>query len=183
MSLLMRRIFWFINKFFMVPMFRLGFGPFFGNPLTGYIMVMKVIGRKTGKVRFTPVDYAIYNGNVYCVSGGRRESDWFKNLLVNPEIELIMPGGCFYARMEEVTAADNTLFICRQILKNAGFAGFFEGYNPFTISDKDLAEKIADVPVLRFRPLGLGSGASDAGGWAWIWAFVITVILVILLVR
>lgn len=43
---LMRRIFWFLNKFFMVPMFRLGFGPFFGNPLSGYIMVLKAIGRK-----------------------------------------------------------------------------------------------------------------------------------------
>jgi len=41
--------FWFLNKFFMAPLFRLGFGPFFVNPLTGYIMVLKVIGRKTGK--------------------------------------------------------------------------------------------------------------------------------------
>ena len=100
---LMRRIFWFLNKFFMVPMFRLGFGPFFGNPLTGYIMVMKVIGRKTGKVRFTPVNYAIHKGNVYCISGGRKNSDWFHNLLANPEIELILPGGmclCPYGRSD-----------------------------------------------------------------------------------
>ena len=45
----MRRFFRFLNKFFMVPMFRLGFGPFFGNPLSGYIMVLKIVGRKTGK--------------------------------------------------------------------------------------------------------------------------------------
>jgi len=180
---LMRRIFWFINKFFMVPVFRFGFGPFFGNPLTGYIMVMRVIGRKTGKVRFTPVNYAIHKGNIYCLSGGRRESDWFRNLLANPEIELIMPGGCFYTRMEEVIAVDDRLFIARQILKNAGFAGFFEGYNPFTITDEELAGKISDVPILHFRPLGLGSGASDAGGWTWIWILVVTVILIILLIR
>ena len=180
---LMRRIFWFLNKFFMVPMFQFGFGPFFGNPFTGYIMVVKAIGRKTGKMRPTPVNYAIHKGNVYCISGGRKTSDWFKNLLANPELELILPGGNIYARMEEATDPEERRVVARQILKNAGFAGFFEGYNPFTITDAELAEKIADLPVLRFKPLGLGSGPSDAGGWTWIWAFVITVVLIVLLVR
>ena len=180
---LMRRIFWFLNKFFMVPMFRLGFGPFFGNPLTGYIMVMKAIGRKTGIVRFVPVNYTIHKGHVYCISGGRKTSDWFKNLLANPEVELILPGGAIYARMEEASDPDERRIIVRQILKNAGFAGFFEGYNPWRISDEELMQKSGDMPLLCFKPLGLGSGPSDAGGWAWIWTFVITVILIVLLVR
>jgi hypothetical protein len=64
----MRRFFWFLNKYFMVPMFRLGFGPFFGNPITGYIMVLKVIGRKTGKLRYAPVNYAIMDGTSTCAS-------------------------------------------------------------------------------------------------------------------
>ena len=81
MSPAMRRIFWFVNKYFMVPIFRLGFGPFFGNPYSGYIMVMKVIGRISGKTYFVPVNYAIWEGSVYCISGGRRTSDWFKNLM------------------------------------------------------------------------------------------------------
>jgi deazaflavin-dependent oxidoreductase (nitroreductase family) len=98
---LMRRIFWFINKLFMVPLFRLGFGPFFVNPLTGYIMVLKVIGRKTGKTRYTPVNYTIYKGDIYCVSGGRQTSDWYRNLLANPEVEIILPSGPVYAHVEE----------------------------------------------------------------------------------
>ena len=49
----MRSVFRVLNKFFMVPMFRLGFGPFFGNPFSGFIMVMKTIGRKTGKMRYS----------------------------------------------------------------------------------------------------------------------------------
>ncbi len=180
---LMRRIFWFLNKFFMVPMFRLGLGPFFGNPLTGYIMVMRVIGRRTGKVRLTPVNYAIYKGKVYCISGGRKTSDWYKNLLANPEVELILPGGCLYARVEEVAALDDRCLIVRRILQNAGFAGFFEGYNPWRISDEDLMQKSSDLPLMRFHPLGPGSGPSDAGGWAWVWTFLLTVFLIVLLVR
>jgi deazaflavin-dependent oxidoreductase (nitroreductase family) len=180
---LMRRFFWFLNKFFMVPMFRLGFGPFFGNPLTGYIMVIKAIGRKTGKVRFAPVNYTIHKGNVYCISGGRKNSDWYRNLLATPEVELILPGGGIYARMEEISSPEERRIVIRQILKNAGFAGFFEGYNPWQISDEKLMQKSADLPFLCFHPLGVGNGASDAGGWAWIWSFVVTILIVLALAR
>jgi deazaflavin-dependent oxidoreductase (nitroreductase family) len=179
----MRRIFWFLNKFFMVPMFRLGFGPIFGNPLTGYIMVLKVIGRKTGKVRYAPVNYAIHKGDIYCISGGRKTSDWYKNLLVTPEIEMILPSGPVYARMEEISDRETRRVVIRQILKNAGFAGFFEGYNPFTISDDELMRKTADLPLLRFHPVGFANGASDPGGWAWIWAIVLTVLVILLLIK
>ena len=121
-------------------MFRLGFGPFFGNPFTGYIMVMKVIGRKTGKVHLTPVNYAIHEGDVYCISGGRTTSDWFRNLLANPEVDLMLPAGSIHAQVEEDVDPKQKLIITRQILKNAGFAGFFEGYNPYMITDAELAQ-------------------------------------------
>ena len=183
MSPLVRRIFWFINKFFMVPMYRLGFGPFFGNPFTGYILVLKTIGRKSGKVRYVPVNYTIHKGNIYCISGGRKTSDWYRNLHTNPEIEMMLPGGAIYARMNEIDDLDDKTLIIRQVLKNAGFAGFFEGYNPFTITDEELRLKVSDLPVLRFQPLGLGNGASDSGGWAWILAIIITILFVLALVR
>jgi deazaflavin-dependent oxidoreductase (nitroreductase family) len=176
-------MFWFINKFFMVPMFRLGLGPFFGNPLSGYIMVLKVVGRKTGKIRFAPVNYAIHNGNIYCISGGRQTSDWYRNLKANPQVEVIMPDGPVFGAVEEVSDAQERHAVMRHVLQNAGFAGFFEGYNPFTISDEKLRAKSADIPVLRIHPTGLGSGASDPGGWAWVWVVVITFALIWLVVQ
>jgi deazaflavin-dependent oxidoreductase (nitroreductase family) len=183
MSPLTRRIFWFLNKFFMVPIFRLGFGPLMGNPLTGYIMVLKTIGRKSGKVRYAPLNYTIHRGDIYCISGGRKTSDWYRNLHANPEIEIILPGGNVYARMDEREELEEKVVIIRQVLKNAGFAGFFEGYNPFTITDKELRAKVADLPVLRFQPIGVGNGASDSGGWAWISVFVFIILLIVLLAR
>jgi len=176
---LMRRIFWFLNKYFMVPIFRLGLGPLFTNPFSGYIMVIKLIGRKSGKVYFTPVNYAIWQGSVYCISGGRQTSDWYKNLLAHPEVELILPGGAIFARAEEIDEPETRRMVIRQILKNAGFAGFFEGYNPFTISDEELLQKSADLPLLRFQPLGLGNGASDMGGWAWVWVWLAFLALIL----
>jgi deazaflavin-dependent oxidoreductase (nitroreductase family) len=172
----MRRIFWIVNKFFMVPMFRLGLGPFMGNPLTGYIMVLKNVGRKSGKLRFTPVNYAIMNGCVYCITGFGKASHWYLNIQANPNVELILPSGPLAGVAEEVSDPEESLRATRQVLKNAGFAGFFAGFNPFTISDDQLQEKTRDTPVLRIRPAGVGSGASDAGGWMWL-LLVLVVIL------
>jgi deazaflavin-dependent oxidoreductase (nitroreductase family) len=175
---IIRRIFWYLNKYFMAPMFRLGLGSLLVNPLFGYIMVLKTIGRKSGKTYFTPVNYAIHEGNVYCISGGRRTSDWFRNILAHPEIEIILPGGAIFARAEEVSSLETQLALTRQVFINAGFAGLFEGFNPRKISDEELQEKIADLPLLCFQPLGLGNGAVDPAGWAWFWVIVMTILIV-----
>jgi deazaflavin-dependent oxidoreductase (nitroreductase family) len=173
----MRRFFHFLNKFFMVPIYRLGLGPLFGNPFTGYILVLKVIGRKTGKLRFAPVNYAILNGNIYCLSGFGK-SDWYRNLLVHPSTEVILPGGTISAAASVETDPAIRIKAVRKVLQNGGFAGFFEGFNPFRVSDEDLLQKTADLPLIRLSPQGLGNGASDPGGWAWIWMPVVLAALV-----
>ena len=177
----MRLGFRFLNKLFMVPMFRLGLGPFFGNPLSGYVMVLRTIGRKTGKVRYVPVNYAIVNGCVYCLVGFGRTSPWFLNLLANPDIDVILPGGAIAGHVEEATDGEERRVVLRQILKNAGFATLFEGLNPYRATDEALARKTADQPLVRIRPTGMGNGASDPGGWAWVWMVLVTVVIVALI--
>jgi deazaflavin-dependent oxidoreductase (nitroreductase family) len=179
----MPRIFKFLNKFFMVPLFRLGLGAFVGNPFTGYIMVVKTIGRKTGKQRYAPVNYAIRNGSIYCMAGFGKGTHWYRNLQAHPNIELITPGGPLAGIAEEATNSDEALIVIRQILKNGGFAGFFAGFNPFTVSDTELNEKTKDYPLVRIRPIGVGSGASDAGGWLWMLSFAVTVVALWLVLR
>lgn len=178
----MRKVFWFLNKFFMVPVFRLGLGGILVNPISGFIMVLKVIGRKSGKTHYAPVNYAIHLGAIWCISGGRKTSDWYKNLLAHPDIEVILPGGAIFGRVTEEFDPDIRRIVIRQVLKNAGFAGFFEGYNPWKISDDELMTKISDMPLLKITPIGIGSGASDPKGWAWITLLVLAVLLILLLI-
>lgn len=177
----LRVIFKYLNRYFMVPLFRLGLGGVMTNPLSGYIMVMKTIGRKSGKIRYAPVNYAIWNGKIYCLSGGRTQSDWYKNLLAHPGIEVIMPGRGVFVQVHAPYTGESRLCIIRQILKNAGFAGFFEGYNPWKISDKELALKAADLPLIELTPTGIGAGACDPHGWAWIgWLAVLVLIILVI---
>ncbi|MBI4492187.1 MAG: nitroreductase family deazaflavin-dependent oxidoreductase [Chloroflexi bacterium] len=151
----------------MVPLFRLGLGPLLGNPLTGYVMVLKTTGRKTGRVRFAPVNYAILDGQVYCLAGWGQIADWYRNLRAQPQIELLLPGGPVAVVAEDVADPDERLRATRQVMQNGGFAGFLLGFNPFTAPDAVLREKTEGLPVVRLRPIGLGSGAGDPGGWLW----------------
>jgi hypothetical protein len=81
-----------------------------------------------------------------------------------------------------VTDGAERLRIARQILKNAGFAGFFFGFNPFTTSDAKLAGGIAGVPVLRITPARALSAAFDPGGAGWIGSMVGWVLLLLLVI-
>ena len=175
----LRYVFWLLNKFFMVPIFRLGIGPFFGNPIWGYMMVLKTTGRKSGKTRYSPVNYAILNGNIYCMAGWGQVADWYRNLLLSPQIEMILPGRALAGIAEEVNGSTERITALRKVLKAGGFAGFMLGFNPYTASDEKLAEKTKGVPLIRIKPCGIGSGASDPGGWLWI-PIVISMVLLAL---
>jgi deazaflavin-dependent oxidoreductase (nitroreductase family) len=178
----MRLFFRFLNKLFMVPVFRLGLGPVFGNPLSGYVMVLRTIGRKSGKVRYVPVNYAIHNGSIYCLVGFGRTSPWYLNLMATPDIEVIMPSGAVAGHVEEATDSAERTAVIRRILKNAGFATLFEGLNPWRATDEALAAKVAEQPLLKITPCGLGNGACDPGGLAWIWSILAPLAIVLLLV-
>ncbi len=178
-----RRGFSYFNRYFMVPMFRLGMGPFVGTPFSGYVMVLKTIGKKSGKTRYSPVNYAIENGNVYCIAGFGKVSDWYRNVRAHPDVEVMLPGGTIAGTAEEVVDPMERVHIIRRILINGGFAGFAYGYDPRHASDEMLAETTSDVPVIRIRPTGVGSGASDPGGWMWIVSIAVNVLLFVWLGR
>jgi deazaflavin-dependent oxidoreductase (nitroreductase family) len=160
----------------MIPLFRFGLGAFVGNPITGYIMVLKTIGRKTGKVRYTPVNYAIVNGDLYCMAGFGSGTHWYRNLQSQPDIEIIMPSGLLEGIAEDFPNTEEAVRIMRQLLKNSGFAGFFAGFNPYSISEGELRDRMKEYPLVRIRPTGVGIGAGDPGGWLWfLWLLLVLV--------
>lgn len=175
----MRRFFWFLNRLFMVPAFRLGLGPFMGNPLTGYIMVLRTTGWKSGKERFTPVNYAILDGSIYCLAGFGKGAHWYRNMQAKNGIQIVLPGSSVAGVAEDVDDPEESVRAARQVLKNGGFAGFLLGFNPFTAPDAVVREKIRGLPLVRIRPTGIGSGAGDPGGWLWVAAALAVIWLIV----
>src|SRR5688572_23651580 len=87
-----RQGFRYVN-YFMVLMWRMGLGKMLNlwPQVLGRYMVLGHTGRKSGILRRTPVNYATVEGELYCVAGFGRGSDWFRNILAKPEVEIWLP--------------------------------------------------------------------------------------------
>ncbi len=146
----LRRMFRPLNRL-MVLLFRLGLGSYIGNPWTGYIMVITTIGRKSGLRRHTPVDFVQGDGEVYCMPGFGVNSDWYRNVQANPQVEVWAGGKAWTGRAETVPPAE-ALPLYRKLVERAGFADrAFTKVNLSTLSDEDLARLPGQGPLVRVR--------------------------------
>jgi len=174
----LRQGFKYFNRF-MLLMWRLGLGPWVNlwPEVGGRIMVIVHTGRKTGRKRYTPVNYAIVNGDVYCTAGFGPASDWYRNVKVNPEVEIWLPDGWWAGVVEEVSDEPQRLPALRQVLIDSGFAAYVAGIRPRTISDEELAAVAAKYPLLRIRRTEARTGPGGPGDLAWVWPLSTTVLL------
>jgi deazaflavin-dependent oxidoreductase (nitroreductase family) len=160
----------YLNRF-MVLMWRLGLGQFINiwPEGSGRIMVITTTGRKSGLKRRTPVNYAIQDGELYCMAGFGSGSDWYRNMRSNPKIEVWMPDSWWSAEVEEVANSPQRLPLIRQIIINSGFAGRLFGIDAHTISDAALEKVTAPYVLLHLRRTAARTGPGGPNDLAWIW--------------
>jgi deazaflavin-dependent oxidoreductase (nitroreductase family) len=179
----LRRIFKSFNRF-MLLLWRLGLGTWGnGTSFGGSLMVLKHTGRKTGLSRQTPVNYTIVEGDVYCTAGFGKVSDWYLNIMANPEVEVWLPEGRWAGIAKDVTEQENIHFIFRQVLIASGFAGPLFGANPKQLSDLDLINLLETYRLIRIRPARALTGPGGPGDLAWVWPAATFVLLGLLLFR
>jgi len=147
----LRHAFRWVNKF-MVFMWKIGMGRMlnFWPAGIGRIMVIKHTGRKSGKVRLAPVNYAPVDGEIYCTAGFGSGSDWYRNIMAAPEVELWLPEGKFPARAEDVSDCPQRMPLLRQVLIASGFAARMVGVDPRGSSDEKLAALTSDYRLVHF---------------------------------
>lgn len=135
----LRKVFHSMNHF-MVWMWKMGWGKAINIWPAGFgrIAVIKHRGRKSGKEYLTPVNYALIDGEIYCMAGFGSVSDWYRNMLVYPEVEIWLPEGKHLVCSEEISNAPNRLFLTRQIAIASGFAALLLGINIRKLSDEQL---------------------------------------------
>lgn len=140
-----------LNRF-MLGLWRAGFGRVVNatHPLTGRMMVLGCLGRRSGRVRRTPLNYAPGEGEVFCVAGFGLRTDWYLNLLDNPAAEVWLPEGRYLADAQEVLEPAERLRRLREVLQASGFAAkAFAGIDPWRMDDAALEDATADYPVMR----------------------------------
>jgi len=147
----LRRVFHALNPF-MVFMLKIGLGWTMNiwPAVSGRIMVIKHRGRKSGKEYLTPVNYAIVEGEIYCTAGFGSISDWYRNMLSNPNIELWLPEGWRKAHAEDISDSPNRLFLLRQAIIASGFAGPLFGINQKKLNDEQLDAATKDYRLIHF---------------------------------
>lgn len=161
------RMFRVLNRIYVIPAIKAGLGPLHANPLTGSWMLLKTTGRTTGLKREVALGYAILDGAVYCSAGFGPRTQWYRNLLAEPRVEVVLPGGAFAGVAEVVTDPVELDLAWRALIRSLGMLGRAFVCAPDAAPDA-LVAKTENLPLVRIRPVGIAGGPADPGGWLWV---------------
>ncbi|HLE16476.1 MAG TPA: nitroreductase/quinone reductase family protein [Anaerolineales bacterium] len=178
----LRRAFRAFNRF-MLLIFRLGLGSYGNRPELSQVMVITHTGRKTGLRRRTPVNYAVVDGEVYCLAGFGARTDWYRNLLADPQVEIWLPDGWYSGVAEDVSEDPRRLPLLRQVLIASGFAARAAGIDPRRITDEQLQAVSSDYRLVRIRRVQPRTGPGGPSDLAWVWPLSTLVLIGLLLIR
>jgi deazaflavin-dependent oxidoreductase (nitroreductase family) len=59
-----------------------------GGPAAGTVLLLVTRGRRSGKPRYTGLNYARDGETVYVISGFGERTDWIRNLVADPHVEV-----------------------------------------------------------------------------------------------
>jgi deazaflavin-dependent oxidoreductase (nitroreductase family) len=167
---LARRVFKALNTWLMVPAHRAGLGEWIGSPIGGYLLLLRVRGRKSGVIREVPLTYDLADGAVWLIAGFGPDTAWYRNLLANPDVELVLPG-----RRVRGTATENAdpavrARILPAFVRHAGAPALLSGLTPWRASDAQILRSLDYVPLIRVdTEPPVVPGPDDPGGRAWVW--------------
>jgi deazaflavin-dependent oxidoreductase (nitroreductase family) len=172
-------------NWFMVAMWRLGLGRLVNiwPEVFGRIMIIRHVGRRTGLLRFTPVNFAFHQGELYCTAGFGARSDWYLNLLQEPVVEVWLPDGWWMAVVEDVSDRSDRIDRMREVLIASGIVAPLFGIYPATGTDKELKIQTGDYRLLRVRLIEPRTGSGGPGDLAWLWPAATFALVLVLSLR
>jgi len=170
MEEMLRQGFKYFNRF-MLLMWRLGLGTWVNiwPAVIGRIMVITHRGRKSGLSRRTPVNYTIIDRDIFCTAALGEKSDWYKNMMKNPEVEVWLPGSWWVGVAEDVTDSEMRFPYLRQVLIASGFVARAAGINPHTIPEDEFEVVTKSYRLIRIQRSEARTGKGGPGGLAWVW--------------
>ncbi len=168
---------------FHIGLWRLGLGPWLGlrPDVWSHIMVLTHTGRTSGLRRRTALNYALVNGEIYCMAWAG--SDWYRNLVRNPQVEVWLPNGWWCGLAEDVSDSSERLYLMRQLIIASAFVGRLAGFDAHTMSDQELAKATAPYRLIHIKRTGARTGPGGPGDLAWVWPLATMILLPMVLFR
>ncbi len=160
-----------LNKF-MLFMWRLGLSWMLNvwPACSGQILVLTHTGRHSGIKRKTPVNFGTVDGELYCLAGFGRISDWYRNMMVNPNVEVWLPDGSWFeGTVEDVSDSPQRVTLMRAVMIGSGLAAYIFGINPHKLSDLELDQLSANYKLLHVSRGQARTGKGGPADLAWVW--------------
>lgn len=154
---------------------RLGMGAYlnFWPSGLGRFLILLHTGRKSGRRYHTPVNYAEDAGDLYIVAGFGAKTDWYRNLMAQPQTEVWLPDGRWQVAVTDITdSADQTMRM-RAVLQGSGFAAYLAGINPYRMSDAALQAATCEYRLLHLRRIHPLAGSGGPGDKLWVWPLLV----------
>jgi deazaflavin-dependent oxidoreductase (nitroreductase family) len=170
---------------FMLTMWRLGLGAWFRvwPKVSGRVLVLMHIGRKTGIKRYQPLNYAMVDGEIYCAAAFGGISDWYRNIMANPNVEVWLPDGWWAGVAEDVTDSPARIRLVRELMIASGFVAYLFGLNPRKMTDEEIEAESEKYRLLHIRRTAARTGPGGPGDLAWVWQVATMVLLAMVLWR
>lgn len=176
----LRRAFLIVNPAFS-PALERGFGALFSNPLTGYLMVLRTRGRRTGLMRAAPLGYVVLDGAIYCCAGFGETTAWYRNVLADPSVEVVLPGRTLRGTAVPVTAPDEWIRAYRALIASLGVIGRLTVGDVRGLDDAELLAAQGGIPLVRIAPTAFVPGSLDPAGRFWLVPWATSAVLAVVL--
>ncbi len=125
------------------------------------MMILTATGRKSGLPRTTGVSYMFLNGSYISFSGWGVSSNWYRNVVANPEVTLRVGGKTIHATTKPILDPNRRLELMlrmREQSKHCGPPLFIRPLLKLTKAfdyDAEIAmavEHAAELPIVEFVP-------------------------------
>ena len=180
-DMIFRKIFRYFNKI-LIFKWKLGLARWINIWPHGFgrFMVITHSGRKSGKKYQTPINYAVLDGEIYCVAGFGHQSDWYQNILKNPSIEIWLKEGWWAGEAKDISNDPNRTAIMREVLIGSGFAAPLFGIHHTKMDDETLDQLTQPYRLVRIKRTRERTGRKGPDEYTWVWP-IATIFLFLLL--
>jgi len=130
-----------------ILLYRLGLGRLVGHKF----VILTTSGRKSGRPRHTALEFYEHEGRKYIMAGYGPQSDWYRNILINPNVTLQTDEGLERKTARRLTA-DEDLLEAYHFLEQSPLLQMEMKLVGFDLSQAQFLSKKDQLYILTFDP-------------------------------